>query len=74
MEPILRYDILNVIKRSVYDLYMVHGDTRGHTGATMSLSCRSVNSMLKKQKNNTRISTESEIIKEDDALLSFLCV
>ena len=41
MPLILRSYRINVIKWWVDALYAVHGDIRGHNGATMSLGCGS---------------------------------
>ena len=65
---ILSADNLNVIKWWVDAFYVAHDDMRGHTGATMSLGRRSVISMSKKKKLNTKSSNEAETIGADDAL------
>jgi hypothetical protein len=65
---ILRADNLNIIKWWVDASYACHGDCQGHTGATMSLGKGSVSSMSKKQKINTRSSTESELVGADDTM------
>ena len=72
MPLILRYESLNIIKWWVNEFYSVHGDMRGHTGATMSLGRGSVIIMSKNQKINTQISMESDIIGADYALPEFL--
>ena len=51
MPLILRADSLNLIKWWVDALYAVHGDMRGHNGATVSLGCGSEISMSKKKIN-----------------------
>jgi hypothetical protein len=55
---ILRADNLNVIKWWVDASFATHGNCRGHTGGTTSLGKGSMTSMSKKQKINTRSSTE----------------
>jgi hypothetical protein len=67
MPLILRADSLIVIKWWVDASYATHGDCRGHTGATMSLGRVSVIGMSKKQKLNTKSSTECELVGVDDA-------
>ena len=52
---IFRNNSLNVIKWWVYDLYVVHGYMRGHTGGTMSLGHGSPIIMSKKQKSTHRV-------------------
>jgi hypothetical protein len=63
----LKADRLNIIKWWVDASYATHGDNRGHTGATMSLGRGSVIGMSKKQKLNTKSSTECELVGVDDA-------
>ena len=46
----------------------VHPDLRSHTGATMSLGKGSVYSISRKQKLNTRSSTEAELVGVDDGI------
>jgi hypothetical protein len=65
---ILRADSLNVIKWWVDASFATHDNCRGHTGATMSLGRGSIIGMSKKQKINTRSSTESELVGADDAI------
>jgi hypothetical protein len=47
---------------------VTHDDCLGHTGATMSLGKGSIIGMSKKQKINTRSSTECELAGADDAI------
>jgi hypothetical protein len=68
MSLILRAESLNVIKWWVDASFATHDNCRGLTGATMSLGKGSVISMSKKQKINTRSSTESELVGADDAI------
>ena len=46
----------------------VHPDLRSHTGGTMSIGRGSVYSISRKQKLNTRSSTEAELVGVDDAM------
>ena len=48
--------------------FAVHPDFKSHTGATMTLCKGSIQSVSKKQKVNTRSSTESELVSNDDIL------
>jgi hypothetical protein len=59
---VLRVDSLNIVKWWVDASYATHGDCRGHTGATMSMVTGSITGISKKQKINTRSSTESELV------------
>ena len=65
---------LNVIKWSVDVSFAVHPDFRSHTGMTMKFGNNSgaVQGMSRKQKLNTRSSTESEIVGVDDASVMIL--
>jgi hypothetical protein len=72
MPLILRADSLSIIKWWVAASYAAHGDCRGHTGATMSLDRGSTIGMSKKQKLNTKSSTECELVGVDDALPQML--
>jgi hypothetical protein len=62
MPLILKADCLNIVKWWVDASYARHGDCKGHTGATMSMGTGSITGILKKQKINTRSSTESELV------------
>jgi hypothetical protein len=65
---ILKAESLNVIKWWVDASFATHDNCRGHTGATMSLGKGSIVGMSKKQKINTRSSTEAELVGADDAI------
>jgi hypothetical protein len=67
MPLILRVDNLNVIKWWVDASYATHEDCQGHTGAMMSLGRGAIIGMSKKQKLNTKSSTECELVGVDDA-------
>ena len=47
--------------------FAVHPDFRSHTGAVMTLGEGSIIAINKKQKLNTRSSTEAELLGADDA-------
>jgi hypothetical protein len=66
MPLILKADSLNIVKWWVYTSYATHGDCKGHTGATMSMGTGSITGISKKQKINTRSSTESELVGVHD--------
>ncbi len=59
---------LNVIKWWVDASYGVHHDMRSHTGGAMSMGTGAVYSTSKKQKLNTKSSTEAELVGVDDVL------
>jgi hypothetical protein len=67
MPLILRANSLSIIKWWVDASYATHGDCRGHTGAMISLGRGSIIGMSKKQKLNTKSSTECELVGVDDA-------
>ena len=48
--------------------YAFHEDVLGHTGATVSMGSGVVIGMSKKQKINTKSSTECKVVGADDAL------
>ena len=61
-------DGLFIIKWWVDASFGVHWDSKGHTGMMMSLGKGAVMSFSRKQKLNTRSSTESELVGIDDAI------
>ena len=63
---------MSVIQWWVNASFDTHPDYKGHTGAMMSLGKGAVMAMSKKQKNNTKSSTESEIVGIDDATTPIL--
>jgi hypothetical protein len=65
---ILRADSLIAVKWWVDASFATHGEFRGHTGATISMGRGSLSSMSRKQKINTRSSTEAELVGADDAM------
>ena len=63
----LSADNLHIIKWWVDASFATHSDYRSHTGAVMSMGKGAIMSMSRKQKLNTRSSTESELVGADDA-------
>jgi hypothetical protein len=59
---------LNIVKWWVDASYGVHLDMRSHTGGAMSMGTGAVYSTSKKQKLNTKSSTEAELVGIDDVL------
>ena len=68
----LKADNLQVVKWYVDASFAVHPDYRSHTGAVMTLGEGSIITMSKKQKLNTRSSTEAELVGADDAATMIL--
>ena len=65
-------DDLRVVKWYVDASFTVHPDYRSHTGAAMTLGEGAVIGLSKKQKLNTRSSTEAELVGADDAATMIL--
>ena len=68
----LKADNLQVVKWYVDASFTVHPDYRSHTGAVMTLGEGSIIAMSKKQKLNTRSSTEAELVGADDVTTMIL--
>ena len=64
----LRADALNIIKWFIDAAFAVHPDFKGHTGAVMTMGKGAMIAISKKQKVNTRSSTECELIGSDDVI------
>jgi hypothetical protein len=64
----LSADNLNIIKWWVDASYGVHHDMRSHTGGTMSMGTGAAYSTSRRQKLNTKSSTEAELVGIDDVL------
>ena len=62
----LSADGCNVIKTYVDASFAVHPDFRSHTGMVMTLGTGAIMTMSRKQKLNTRSSTEAELVATDD--------
>ena len=68
----LRADSLRVVKWYVDASFAVHPDYRSHTGAVMTMGEGATQGMSRKQKLNTRSSTEAELVGADDAATMIL--
>ena len=68
----LSADDLQIIKWYVNAAFAVHPNYRSHTGATMTFGQGAVQSISRKQKLNTRSSTEAELVGADDATVMIL--
>jgi hypothetical protein len=68
----LTIDNLQSTKWLVDSSHGVHEDGKGQTGAGMVLGKGAIISFSRKQKSNTRSSTESELVGVDDAMPSIL--
>ena len=53
---------MNVAKYYAESSFAVHPDFKSHTGATMTMGQGAIHSMSRKQKLNTRNSTEAELV------------
>jgi hypothetical protein len=73
-EDVLRLsaESLHVIKWYVDASFAVHPDFKSHTGATMTFGNGAPITMSRKQKLNTRSSTEAELVGADDAINQML--
>jgi hypothetical protein len=58
---------LNVMKFYVDSSFAVHSDYKSHTGMVMTMGSGAIETMLRKQKLNTRSSTHAELVGADDA-------
>ena len=68
----LSVENLNVMKWSIDASFGVHADFKSHTGGTMSMGEGAIISTSKKQKLNTRSSTEAELVAVDDVITMVL--
>ena len=68
----LKIDDMRVVKWYVDASFAVHPDFRSHTGGVMTMGKGAIQSMSKKQKLNTRSSTEAELVGVDDAATMIL--
>jgi hypothetical protein len=64
----LSADDLHVVKWYVDASFAVHPDFKSHTGASMTYGRGAPITMSRKQKLNTRSSTEAELVGADDAI------
>ena len=65
-------DNLNIINWWVDAYYAAHDDMHGHTGGDHVIGKWVGNQHVKKEKLNTKSSTEAELIRADDALPQML--
>ena len=65
---ILRSDNTNIVKGWTDASYGVHEDMKSHTGGVMILGLGTVYATSRKQRLNTVISTESELVSTSDVL------
>ena len=68
----LSADDLRVIKWYVDAAFATHPDYKSHTGAVMTMGGGAMQIMTRKQKLNSRSSTEAELIGVDDAITQLL--
>ena len=68
----LTADDLRVIKWYIDASFAVHPDFKSHTGAVMTMGDGAMQVMSRKQKLNSRSSTEAELIGVDDAITQVL--
>ena len=69
---ILSANDLHVIKWYADSAFAVHPDFKSHTGAVMSYGKGAAQSISRKQKLNTRSSTEAELVGTDDVSVMIL--
>ena len=65
-------DNIKCFKWYVDAAFAIHADYKSHTGATMTFGEGAVQSISRKQKLNTRSSTEAELVAADDAAVMIL--
>ena len=65
-------DDLRVIKWHIDASFAVHPDFKSHTGAVMTMGSGAMQTLSRKQKLNSRSSTEAELIGVDDAITQVL--
>ena len=68
LKLVLQATDLRVIKWYVDAAFAVHPDFKSHTGAVMTMGNGAIQAISRKQKLNTRSSTEAELIGVDDAM------
>ncbi len=64
----MKADDLKVIKLYVDASFAVHPDFWSHTGGVMTMGSNTMQTILTKQKLNTRSSTEAKLVGADDAM------
>jgi hypothetical protein len=68
----LRADGSKSVKWMVDASFAVHPDFKSHTGATMTMGKGAISSISRKQRMNTRSSTEAELVAADDVVGSII--
>ena len=68
----IKANSINIIKWYVDASFAVHADFRSQSGAVMTMGEGSVQNISRKQKINTRSSTESELVAVDDVMTMIL--
>ena len=68
----LSADNLRVVKWYVDAAFAVHADFKSHTGAVMTFGNGAVQNISRKQKLNTKSSTDAELVAADDAAVMIL--
>ena len=68
----IKADNINIVKWYVDASFAVHDDYKGQTGAMMTMGEGSIQNISRKQKINTRSSTESELVAVDDVVTMVL--
>ena len=68
----LSADNLTTVKWFIDASFAVHPDFKSHTGATMTMGEGAMQTLSRKQKLNSRSSTEAELIAVDDAITQVL--
>ena len=63
---------LHVLKWSVDASFAVHPDMRSHSGASMTMGKGTINGSSRKQKLNTKSSTEAELVGVDDNMTQII--
>ena len=69
---ILSAENLSVIKWYVDAAFAVHTDFKSHTGAVMTFGQGAIQTLSRKQKLNTKSSTDAELVGADDAAVMIL--
>ena len=64
----LEWDGLNIVRWWADASFATHADMKGHTGGVMSMGKGAVISVSRKQRLNSRSSTETELIGADDMM------
>ena len=68
----LEWENTNIMKWSADAAFAVHPDCKSHSGYAMTAGKGYLQAASKKQKLNTRSSTEAELIAADDAMTQVL--